>query len=200
MIDVDKVKKMTRAKNFTVLSILLMAIAACSNDGNNEPQVSNDTQAVAASTAKSNDGDLQGARVTPGAPYKLDYEIIGTPVIGSPLTIQLGVTSLHDARSVQLEYRFKDPTALILAESQPASIVLEAADNEKAYQQRISVIPQREGRFYLNVSASFDTPDGTMSTVTAIPIQVGSGSRELTRNGDLETDENGEAIRVLSEE
>jgi hypothetical protein len=37
-----------------------------------------------------------------------------------------------------------------------------------------------------------------MSTVTAIPIQVGTGSRELQPHGEVQTDENGEAVRVLS--
>ena len=63
---------------------------------------------------------------------------------------------------------------------------------------QVVVIPQREGRFYLNVSASFETEDGTLSTITAIPIQVGTGTRELQQNGEVELDESGETVRVLS--
>jgi hypothetical protein len=36
-----------------------------------------------------------------------------------------------------------------------------------------------------------------MSTVTAIPIQVGEAPREIQENGTATTDENGEAIRSL---
>ena len=60
-----------------------------------------------------------------------------------------------------------------------------------------TIIPLREGRLYLNVSASIETEEGTMSTVTAIPVQVGEGGREVEENGTLSTDENGEAIRSL---
>jgi hypothetical protein len=87
---------------------------------------------------------------------------------------------------------------MLFAESQPARVRIEAAANETDFSQRVTVIPQREGRFYLNVSASFETEGGTVSTVTAIPIQVGTGSRELQDHGEVQLDEDGEAIRVLS--
>ncbi len=55
----------------------------------------------------------------------------------------------------------------------------------------------REGRLDLNVSASVETENGSMSTVTAIPIQVGDAPRTLQQNGQLATDEDGNAVRVL---
>ena len=39
-----------------------------------------------------------------------------------------------------------------------------------------------------------------MSSMMAIPIQVGSGGRKLEENGELQLDEDGEAIRVLTPE
>ena len=75
---------------------------------------------------------------------------------------------------------------------------MEPAANETQFRQQVTIVPQREGRFYLNVSASYQSEDGTTSTVTAIPIQVGTGARELQEHGEVQTDENGEAIRVLS--
>jgi len=56
---------------------------------------------------------------------------------------------------------------------------MESAANEDWFKQQVTVIPQREGRFYLNVSASMEIPDGTLSTVMAIPIQVGNAPRVL---------------------
>ena len=55
----------------------------------------------------------------------------------------------------------------------------------------------REGRLYLNVTAAIETEDGSMSTVLAIPIQVGAARREVQQNGEITTDENGELIRSL---
>jgi hypothetical protein len=37
-------------------------------------------------------------------------------------------------------------------------------------------------------------------TMMAVPIQVGQGGRELEEQGELATDEDGEAIRVLTNE
>jgi hypothetical protein len=34
----------------------------------------------------------------------------------------------------------------------------------------------------------------------AVPIQVGAGGRELQENGEVQLDEDGEAVRVLSGE
>ena len=89
---------------------------------------------------------------------------------------------------------------MLFAESQPQSIRMEMADNEKSVNQQVTVIPQREGRFYLNVNASYDTETGTHSAAMAVPIQVGTGGRELQEHGTVELDENGEAVRVLSKD
>ncbi|NNC77970.1 MAG: hypothetical protein HKN77_08400, partial [Woeseiaceae bacterium] len=63
--------------------------------------------------------------------------------------------------------------------------------------QQVTIIPMREGRLYLNVTASVETGNGSMSTVTAIPIQVGDAPRTLEENGVLQKDAEGNSIRVL---
>ena len=133
----------------------------------------------------------------PGAPYRIDYNIIGTPIIGSPLTIDLNVVSTLGPQPVSIEYRINDTGAMMLAEAQPSRVDLQPAANELEMRQQVTIVPLREGRLYLNVSASFASEGGTMSTVTAIPVQVGSGGRQLEENGRVTTDENGELIRVL---
>jgi len=65
--------------------------------------------------------------------------------------------------------------------------------------QQVLVVPQREGRLFLNVAADVQTEGGTISTVTAVPLQVGAAPTSPTENGTVTTDENGEAIRVLPE-
>ena len=77
---------------------------------------------------------------------------------------------------------------------------MKPAANEDFIAQQVTVIPQRDGRLYLNVGASVETESGSMSSTMAIPIQVGSGARELQEDGELQLDENGEAVRVLTVE
>ena len=191
---------MTRAKTLAVFTIAMFGLAACGSDKAEEPVATEveDLSSAPDARIKSVDPELDGAVVTPGSPYRVSYRIIGTPIVGSPVTVDLRVESNRGAQPVNLDYRINDATSMILAESQPASVRMELAGDDAAFTQQVTVIPQREGRFYLNVSAYFETVDGTMSTVTAIPIQVGSGARELQPHGEVQTDENGEAVRVLT--
>ena len=198
----DKVSNMYRAKKWAVLGVSLFSLAACGGEQTEESSAEVADVEVLTPTAKdvAPDPDLGGATVTPGAPYKVSYRIIGTPIVGSPVTVDLNVQSLRGSRPVTLDYRFADASAMLLGEAQPASVYMEPAVNDADFKQQVTIIPQREGRFYLNVSASFETENGTQSTVTAIPIQVGSGTRELQPNGEVQMDEDGEAVRVLSNE
>jgi len=206
---IKRVKTMTRANSLAKLAIATAAsfgLVACGGEKAEEAIVVESPETVAVATQspdvsfKASGEKYDGTTVKPGSPFRISYRIIGTPVVGSPVTVDLQVESSQGSRPVQLDYRINDATSMVLAESQPASVRMELADNEKAFTQRVTIVPQREGRFYLNVSASFETADGTMSTVTAIPIQVGTGTRELTPNGELQTDENGETIRVLTDD
>ncbi|MCH9004521.1 MAG: hypothetical protein IH838_04430 [Proteobacteria bacterium] len=190
--------------NLAIAVAVMFALTACGGE-DSEPTGADEqaetldkaTLAPAAGSKPSNDkyDDTVGK---PGSPFRISYRIVGTPIVGSPVTVDLRVASLLGSRPVQLEFRINDASSMMLAEAQPASVRLEPAANETAFRQQVTIIPQREGRLYLNVSASFETEDGTMSTVTAIPIQVGSGTRELQEHGEVQLDENGEAVRVLT--
>jgi len=195
-----KVIDMTRAKTLAIFTIAMFGLAACGSDKVEEQVAAEEEVASVASDAgtKSVDPELGGAIVTPGSPYRVSYRIIGTPVVGSPVTVDLTVESSRGSQPLNLEYRINDATSMVLAESQPASVRMEADGNDAPFTQQVTIIPQREGRFYLNVSAYFETVDGTMSTVTAIPVQVGVGSRELQPHGEVQLDENDEAVRVLT--
>jgi len=200
MVD-NKVIIMTRAKKMAIFTVALFALAACGNDKSEEKMVVDvSVEKLPDVSHKSKDPDLGGAVVTPGSPFRVTYNIIGTPVVGSPVTVDLQIESAIESRPVNIDYRIRDASSMMLAESQPARVQMEPAQNERMFRQQVTVIPQREGRFYLNVSASFETSHGTMSTVTAIPIQVGSGARELQEHGEVQVDENGEAVRVLDSE
>ncbi|MCH8249165.1 MAG: hypothetical protein IH913_06125 [Proteobacteria bacterium] len=204
----ELVKEMTPAKSFMNMAIIATAIFALTACGGEESEPAAADQEVetldTASPApavsfKPSKDEYDGTKVVnPASPFRIRYRIIGTPIVGSPVTVDLRVASLLGSRPVQLEFRINDASSMMMAESQPASVRLEPAANETAFRQQVTVIPQREGRLYLNVSASFETEDGTMSTVTAIPIQVGSGTRKLQEHGEVQLDENGEAVRVLS--
>ena len=115
---------------------------------------------------------------TPEGPVSIDYRIIGMPIVGQPLAIDIEIRSLGGPQAITVDYRINDSTALQLAESQPAqTTVAPTADTGPSVQQ-VRLVPLRAGRLFLNVAASVSTEDGKRSTVLAIPIQVDTAPQQ----------------------
>ena len=185
-------------KNLSIFSLIaVLALAGC---GQETAAPAGETVAVDKSAVDKAKPMAQwdGEIAKPGAPFRVSYRVIGTPVVGAPLSIDLRVTSPLGPPAVSLSYRIPDETAMTLHEAQPADLVAEFAANESFVDQRITIVPQREGRLFLNVSAAIDTDTGRASSTIAIPVQVGQGARELEEHGELATDEEGESIRILT--
>jgi hypothetical protein len=60
--------------------------------------------------------------------------------------------------------------------------------------QQVAVVPQREGRLYINVSAEVETAGGTIIKSMAIPIQVGNAPVQPQLNGELKEGPDGETV------
>lgn len=189
------VMNMFRSKYLTIAVIAVMGLAACGSDAVEAVDLA---KAVPEVSFNPGSDEHDGTVAKPGAPFSISYRIVGTPIVGTPLTIDLRIVSAFGPRPMNLTYRINDASAMMFGESQLQNVNLEPAANETSVTQQVIVIPLREGRLYLNVSASFETDDGTISTVAAIPVQVGTGTRVLQEHGELEVDEDGEAVRVLS--
>lgn len=129
----------------------------------------------------------------PSAPISLDYEIMGTPVVGIPLSINVKISSALD-RPIRVNYRINDTTSLMFSDAQAESVSLVPIGDEAFSAEQVTVIPQREGRLFLNISAEIETDIGRMSKVMAIPIQVGSVRAIPQVNGELTSGEDGEAL------
>lgn len=180
-------------------------LAACGNSDVSDSKASavtapaREPAASGMSPSKSEPG-YDATVAKPGSPFVMKYRVIGTPIVGSPVTIDLRVESLLGPRPITVDYRINDSAAMSLHEAQPDRVRIAPAENESFIAQRVTVVPQREGRIYLNVSASYETDEGSASAIMAVPIQVGAGGRELQENGELQLDENGEPVRVLTSE
>jgi hypothetical protein len=189
----DNMTPLNSFRNLAIAAVTSIGLFACGGEETSEMATSNTDASVEAGA-----DTFVSIVAKPGSPYTVNYRIIGTPIVGSPVTVELQVESNQGTQPLNLEYRINDASSMVLGESQPATVRMEFAANESAFTQQVTIIPQREGRFYLNVSASFETADGTMSTITAIPIQVGTGTRELQPHGEVQLDEDGNAVRVLT--
>ena len=180
---------------FPVLA--LFVVSACGNSSVEEPATET-AAATIALDASDQPSALGEHTVKPQLPVSIEYKIIGTPIVGQPLGIDLRVTSALGPQQITLSYRVNDSTAMQFTEAQPARVSIAATNAEGPSLQQVRVIPLREGRLFLNVSATVEGENGSMSTVTAIPIQVGAAPpREILENGEVMLDENGELVRSL---
>ena len=190
---------MSQKKVFVLVAALLAG--ACSDGGEeNASEVVAESLATTAPEAGSKPGRSDGQTTKLHGPVSISYKIIGAPIIGQPVAVDLQVVSNVGAQAITLTYRVNDTTAMQFPEAQPPSVSMAATNSAEPQTQQVRIIPLREGRLFLNVSASVETDGGTVSTVTAIPIQVGPAVRQQQENGTVTADENGEAIRVLSGE
>ena len=185
----------------TILIIALaLTLMACGGESAESP--AGEVQVDAAAPEVSfKPGPASDHTVKPQGPVQISYRIVGTPIVGQPVAIDLQVQSVLGPQAVTLSYRINDATAMQFPDAQPSSVSIAPSADASPSLQQVRVIPLREGRLYLNVSADVEASDGTYSTVTAIPIQVGGAPvRVPQEHGTVTTDEDGEQVRVLEGE
>ena len=168
----------------------LLLISGCGNSS--EPEV---TQA-SADVTKMDTASMKTSEVQ--SPVQIEYTVIGTPIVGQAVALDLRFKSTLGAQPYKVSFRVNDPTAMQLPEAQSASVSISPSSGEERVAQQVTVIPLREGRLYLNVAAVIETESGSMQTVIAIPIQVGPAApRRILENGTVTTDASGERLRSL---
>lgn len=172
-------------KNIRILLCLAMAamLAAACNDSATESIAET---ATAPTTVK------------PQGPVRIDYNIIGMPIVGRPVAIDLLISSVADSGTVTVNYRISDSTAMQFPEAELRTVDVAPSDSDVPVRQQVRVIPLREGRLYLEVSAELQTDGGTVSSAIAVPVQVGPApDSPPAEHGTLTTDESGRQLRVL---
>ena len=185
-------KQLTKT-SFIALLAAATTLHGCGSD--NEPVDSPaspapDTAQTAAEPAPQIQ-DMGGASPgKPTAPIMMRYEIVGNPVVGTPVQINIDVSSSQGP--VTVTYSVPDASALTFVEGQVRKLAIE--DPAVRQPRQMSVIPQREGRLYVNVSAEVETPGGTKIRSMSIPIKVGSAPEAPTINGELKEGPDGETV------
>ena len=178
---------------------LIVGLTACNDDG--AGGTANEAVPVETPADGAKPAPATRHTVKPEGPVQISYQIIGTPIVGQPVAIELQVRSVLGPQAVTLSYRINDATAMQFPEAQPPQVSIAPSTDASPNLQQVRVIPLREGRLYLNVSADVETESGTLSTVTAIPIQVGGAATRVPQeSGAVTTDEDGEAVRVMQGE
>jgi hypothetical protein len=153
---------------------------------------SKSSETTAGKTATAESKDRSPGKLT--APISIDYEVLGKPEAGQPVELDLKVSSGVPG---SLELRLQPQEGLQMGAAQDSLLRFEAADTlNEPRAEKVVVVPSGEGRFYLSVLASVETPQGTRMRAVSIPIQVGDKPPTLRPNGELKTTE-GETVKSL---
>ena len=187
---------MNRVKFLPAMSLTVAMLAACGG-GEQQAPAAGQTADAGTSVAVLTPDEKNSITGKPRGPVKIDYRIIGTPVVGQPVTIEFELKSNVDDAPVTLRYGSNDSTAMTFPESQRRSLALAFEGEQRLASQQVTVVPAREGRLFLNVTAETQSDTGSLQTVIAVPIQVGAAPRQLQDNGVVTTDDNGELIREM---
>jgi hypothetical protein len=176
---------------FSIMAVLGL-LAACGSE-NSAEEAESSAEVPAAKT------DVLAVRTSEiQSPVQITYRVIGTPIVGSPVALDLQFTSSLGDAPYKVTFRVNDPTAMQMPEGQSETISIAPSSNNESVARQVTVVPLREGRLYLNVAAVVETESGSMQSVVAIPIQVGPAApRQLLENGEVTTDDKGDLIRTL---
>jgi hypothetical protein len=176
------------------LALLLLAtVAACGGDN---------TPVGSAGPAAKGDqaGTVQAIADTPvmspgkpTAPIAIDYEIVNNPIVGAPVQINITVSSSEGP--VRVRYSINDASALQFQEDQVEEE--EIREPGRGQPRQLRVIPLREGRVFVNVSAEVETAGGAMIRSMAIPLRVGAAPDVPAINRAMSDGPDGEAVITM---
>lgn len=184
-------------KRIHILPVLLLPVlVACQpqeRDRAMQPDVREDAPPASAIAESSPQGK-------PTAPIDIEYNVIGSAFVGQPVSIEVEVSSSVRDRAIALSYRVNDPRDLALADNQPERVSLSAIGDAPSANRQVTVVPKREGRLYLNVSAEIETEEGSLIKAISIPLQVGEARGQRESGGERKEDQDGEAVRSMPAE
>ena len=100
------------------------------------------------------------------------YNILGNATVGEVTTINVIINGGSYKDEIILSYRIGVTDDLIFGEDQLQSMTLNILSNGLYPAQQVTVIPQREGRLFLVVSADITSNNEIITKSTAIPIDV----------------------------
>jgi len=169
-----------------LLAMAMLAVATgCSPPGDEAG-----SESVGEVTGKPARQDAVMSPGKPTAPISMSYEILNKPVVGTPVQINIDISSSQGP--VTVHYSIADASALEFQAGQVERYDIHDASRREPRQ--LAVVPRREGRLYVNVSAEVATPGGVKIRSMSIPIRVGRAPEAPTPNGELMEAPDGETV------
>ena len=170
------------------LSIAGIALAACGSKPDPQPRGESATKAAAPA-----DPIAQMARAVgngkPGAAVEIRYEFSGKPTVGTPNELQIAFIPHAGVDSMEIAINGMDGVTL----SGPQSANFAEVEPQKPYVHTLSVLPDRNGVFYLSVVVTTQIGNQNLSRVFSVPFVVGNVPAQ--QKPAPQTDASGEAVQ-----
>ncbi len=173
--------------------LLVLLLAGCEADTGNEATGAGPSSAATTAAAKAGPNPDRSPG-KPSAPVDIRYQVLGTPLVGQPVAIELTLASPLSGRQMRLSYFINDPESMRFADAEPRKIELGIDAEKGGAARQVTVVPQREGRVYLNVTAEIETETGFQLKSIAIPLSVGHAEGVPAVNGELTETAEGETV------
>lgn len=127
------------------------------------------------------------------APISIEYAVTGSPVVGVPVSVTITVSTPLQESPITLHTRMSEPGSMTFPAAQPESTLMPPIAGRDARLQQLTLIPQREGRLFLVVSAEIESSNGTMMKSLSVPIEVGRSSSASGSSDAIVEGSDGEA-------
>jgi hypothetical protein len=169
------------------LSIAGIALAACGSKPDPQPaQPANKSSAHVDPIAQMAPAVGNGK---PGAAVELRYEFSGKPTVGTPSELQIAFIPHAGVDSMDIAINGMDGVTV----SGPQSANFAEVEPQKPYVHKVSVLPDRNGVFYVTVVVTTQIGNQNLSRTFSVPFVVGNVPAQ--QKPAPQTDASGEAVQ-----
>lgn len=164
---------MTRMKRLAIcLSIAGIALAACGSEP--DPAAAAAAAKASQSATAAADPMARMARAVgngkPGAAVAIHYDFSSKPVVGAPTQLRIVFVPHAGVDSMEVVLNAMDGITL----SGSPSVSFTDVEPSKPYEHTVSVLPDRNGVFYMSVVVTTQIGNSSLSRTFAIPFAVGN--------------------------
>lgn len=160
-----------------------------------KPKPSAEAAAAAAATAAANEATAKMARAVgngkPGAAVEIKYDILARPEAGTPVEIEVALVPGPGVDAMEATFAGMDGITL----SGPVNASFPAVKAGEPYKHTLSLLPDRNGVFYITVAVSTQMGNTSLGRTFSIPFVV--GKTPVQAKPTPAKDAQGEAIQSM---
>ncbi|HEY4369603.1 MAG TPA: hypothetical protein VGN07_20385 [Steroidobacteraceae bacterium] len=176
---------------------VLVALAACGSDPEATAPVAATQHAPAKPAAGPEDPTARMARAVgggkPGAAVDIKYEFLARPEVGKPIEVQ--VVLIPSAGVDAMDATFSGMDGITLAGN--LSVSFTGVKSGEPYKHTISLLPDRNGVFYVTVAVNTQIGGATLGRTFSIPFVVGDGQGQQKPAVAPAKDATGQAVQPM---